>query len=99
MSGAAVEVIALNLPGGTTPHLELLCYRGDFPRNEPIPDVDDVAATRLVFAVASMAALQALSATHADSIMAPGVEWPGGSSWLLRDPDGHILQLEFTRSA
>jgi hypothetical protein len=46
-----------------------------------------------------MAALQVLLTTHADSIVAPGVEWPGGSNWLLRDPYGHILQLEFTRSA
>jgi catechol 2,3-dioxygenase-like lactoylglutathione lyase family enzyme len=99
VSGATVEVTALTLPAGTKPHLELLCYRGDFPRNEQIPDVDDVAATRLVFAVTSMAALQVFSTTHADSIMAPGVERPGVSSWLLRDPDEHILQLEFTRSA
>ena len=99
VSGATVEVTALTLPAGTTPHVELLCYKGDFPHNEQIPDVDDVAATRLVFAVTSMTALQVFSTTHADSIMAPGVEWPGGSSWLLRDPDEHILQLEFTRSA
>jgi catechol 2,3-dioxygenase-like lactoylglutathione lyase family enzyme len=98
VSGATVEVTALTLPAGTTPHLELLCYRGDFPCHELIPDVDDVAATRLVFAVTSMASLQVFSTTHADSIIGPGVEWPGGSSWLLRDPDSHLLQLEFTRS-
>jgi hypothetical protein len=98
LSGATVEVTALTLPAGTEPHLELLCYRRDFPRNEQMPDVDDVAATRLVFAVTSMAALEVFSATHADSIMAPRAEWPGGSSWLLRDPDKHPLQLEFTRS-
>ena len=99
VSGATVEVTALALPAGTKPHLELLCYRGDFPHSEQIPDVNDVAATRLVFAVTSMAALQVFSTTHADTTMAPGVEWPGGISWLLRDPDEHILQLEFTRSA
>jgi catechol 2,3-dioxygenase-like lactoylglutathione lyase family enzyme len=99
VSGAAVEVTGLTVPAGTKPHLELLCYRGGFPRSEQIPDLDDVAATRLVFAVTSMAALQVFSATHAGFIMVPGVEWPGGLSWLLRDPDGHILQLDFTHSA
>ena len=93
VAAAAVEVTALNPPGAATPHLELLCYRGDFPRGEPTLDVDDVAATRLVFAGADMETLQALSANHAGSDIDQGGE-PSQASGLLRDPDGHFLQLE-----
>lgn len=94
LPGATVEVTALNLPAETKPHLELLCYRGDFPHDEPISNVDDIAATRLVFGVTSMEALQAFPTTRPDSI-----EWPDESIRLLRDPDRHLIQLEFTHSA
>ncbi len=47
--GACVEVTTLALPLGTKPHVELLCYRGDFDRGDGPAGVDDIAATCLVF--------------------------------------------------
>lgn len=48
-----VEVTGLMLPGGGPPHLELLCYRGEFDRAVDPMRPDDIAATRLVFTAAS----------------------------------------------
>jgi catechol 2,3-dioxygenase-like lactoylglutathione lyase family enzyme len=47
--GAVVEVTALALPGGSGPHVELLCYRR--PRGRPAPPMreNDVAKTCMVF--------------------------------------------------
>jgi catechol 2,3-dioxygenase-like lactoylglutathione lyase family enzyme len=81
---ANVEVLALLPPEGAT-HLELLGYRTGHMRTQPLAALGDVAATRLVFA-ADAAAIEALSRR-------PGLE-RGGPSPLLRDPDGHLLQLE-----
>jgi catechol 2,3-dioxygenase-like lactoylglutathione lyase family enzyme len=55
---AVVEVTSLALPRGTAPHVELLCYRGDYHRAVPLPGLDDVAATRLVFAVPDGATME-----------------------------------------
>ncbi len=46
---AHVAVTALSTPLNPTPHVELLCYRGDFIRDTHPPSPDDVAASRLVF--------------------------------------------------
>ncbi|MGH6818328.1 MAG: VOC family protein, partial [Methylovirgula sp.] len=86
---AEVEVTALDLPTGAKPHAELLCYRGAFDRNVALPRLDDIAATRLVFAIESGDALQALCQSFSDRLIRRD-----GPSVLLRDPDGHIVEIE-----
>ena len=49
--GAVVEVTALVPPMQAVPHVELLCYRGNFDRRELLTNRNDVAATQLVFEV------------------------------------------------
>jgi hypothetical protein len=50
--GAVVEVTALALPmQSKVPHVELLCYRGNFDRGELLTNRNDVAATQLAFEV------------------------------------------------
>lgn len=44
-----VEVTAMAPETQPTPHVELLCYRGRFPRNQSLADANDIAATQLVF--------------------------------------------------
>jgi catechol 2,3-dioxygenase-like lactoylglutathione lyase family enzyme len=87
--GAEVEVTALVLPSGAKPHVELLRYRGAFDRNVPLPQLGDVAATRLVFAVESDDALDAICNRHSDRLILHD-----GPSALLRDPDGHLIEIE-----
>ena len=86
LDGVQVEVTALQFPTGGA-HVELLCYRGDYPRNSAPAAPDDVAATRLVW-----------RATDADGVLkaftsqALSVDGSPGTR-LFRDPDGHLLQL------
>ena len=49
--GAVVEVTALAPPIQAVPHVELLCYRGNFDRRKLSTNRNDVAATQLVFEV------------------------------------------------
>jgi catechol 2,3-dioxygenase-like lactoylglutathione lyase family enzyme len=49
IAAAHVEVTALSTPTHSTPHVELLCYRGAFVRDTDAPRPGDIAATRLVF--------------------------------------------------
>jgi len=87
LASAEVEVTALELPGGGA-HVELLCYRGHYPRVTPPAAPDAVAATRLVMTMESPRALDGLEARLADRVERPG------PPLLLRDPDGHLLQFE-----
>lgn len=87
--GARLEVAALNLPSGWKPHVELLCYGGAYNRHIALPRPDDIAATRLVFAVEGDDALVAIANRYSDRLVpqdAPSV--------LLRDLDGHLLEIE-----
>jgi catechol 2,3-dioxygenase-like lactoylglutathione lyase family enzyme len=77
--GAVVDVTALELPSGTAPHVELLCYRGTFDRRVPEPAPDDIAATRLAFTIAEQSA-----------VTDPCIDLP----LCRRDPDGHVLEFE-----
>ncbi|MBO0757974.1 MAG: VOC family protein [Bradyrhizobiaceae bacterium] len=90
--GAVVEVTALAPPMQVIPHVELLCYRGNFDRRELLSNPNDVAATQLVFEVErdALEAIVAHNATVSNAI----VSQSGGSRALLRDPDGHLLCLE-----
>jgi catechol 2,3-dioxygenase-like lactoylglutathione lyase family enzyme len=74
--GAQVEVTALT-PQRSTPHLELLCYRGIRQRPNAVRRSNDIASTRLVFELcrASSAADGAIGARS------------------MRDPDGHVFLI------
>jgi len=93
LPSAVVEVTALT-PAQSTPHIELLCYRGDFDRHVQ-QLTDDATATRLVLSVESRDALDVLCAYHADSLVTDSVEHEDNARRvLLRDPDGHLVCLE-----
>lgn len=83
---ACVDVVGVAPTGAATPHVELLCYRGAHDRSMPMPAIDDIAATRLVFTVADVDALAGIAGLHADRIVERSAD-----SLLLRDPDGHLL--------
>jgi catechol 2,3-dioxygenase-like lactoylglutathione lyase family enzyme len=92
--GAVVEVTALSPPMQMVPHVELLCYRGNFDRRELLAGLNDVVATQLVFEV-ERDALEAIVAHNHDSTVSNAmVSESGRSRALLRDPDGHLLRLE-----
>ena len=91
LAGAVVEVTALAPPIQAVPHVELLCYRGNFDRRNLPTNQNDVAATQLVFEV---------ERDGLDAIVAPSRDTNFSSSTtaesaalhaLLRDPDGHLL--------
>ena len=92
--GAVVEVTALAPPMQAVPHVELLCYRGNFDRRELLTNRNDVAATQLVFEV-KRDALDAIVALNRDTtISSSTTSESGGLRALLRDPDGHLLCIE-----
>ncbi len=64
-----VEVTGLGFPDGRPPHVELLCYRGEHPRTVSDLAIGDVAATRLVIAMADAEGLAAARAAHADRLV------------------------------
>jgi catechol 2,3-dioxygenase-like lactoylglutathione lyase family enzyme len=91
---AVVEVTAL-APVQTTPHIELLCYQGDFDRRVQAQAANDATATRLVLTVESRATLEVICA-HAPSALLSGPELREDNLYraLLHDPDGHLICLE-----
>ena len=92
--GAVVEVTALAPPIQAVPHVELLCYRGNFDRRNLPTNRNDVAATQLVFEVESDG-LDAIVALNRDTtISSSTTAESGGLRVLLRDPDGHLLCFE-----
>jgi catechol 2,3-dioxygenase-like lactoylglutathione lyase family enzyme len=89
-----VEVTALT-PAQAPPHVELLCYRGEFDRRIPARNDNDIAATRLVLSLESRATLDAICATRSGALLSPpGLREPGLYSAMLHDPDGHLVCLE-----
>ena len=94
VAGALVEVTAM-APPITTPHVELLCYRGGFDGESALPATNDIAATRLVMKVESEGVLEQLCAQNLGTILSSPVRFEHrGLSTMLRDPDGHLLCLE-----
>jgi catechol 2,3-dioxygenase-like lactoylglutathione lyase family enzyme len=93
LADAVVEVTAL-APQQRVPHVELLCYRGDFARHEAVTGATDVAATELVFAVTPEAFAATIRRNAAAVVSGPIVSQRGCSLVLLRDPDGHLLCLQ-----
>jgi catechol 2,3-dioxygenase-like lactoylglutathione lyase family enzyme len=91
--GAVVEVTALAPPTQAVPHVELLCYRGNFDRRQHLTNRNDVAATQLVFEVKH--ALDAIVARNRDTTISSSTAAESeGLRILLRDPDGHLLCIE-----
>jgi catechol 2,3-dioxygenase-like lactoylglutathione lyase family enzyme len=94
IAGALVKVTAV-APAITTPHVELLCYRGEFDRESALPATNDIAATRLVMRVPSEAALEGLCAQNPGTTLSDPVRFEHGRlRVMLRDPDGHFLCFE-----
>ena len=94
LRGVVVEVTALAPPMQAVPHVELLCYRGNFDRRELLTNRNDVAATQLAFE-AEREALDAIVTLNRDTtILSPTTSERGGLRALLRDPDGHLLCIE-----
>jgi catechol 2,3-dioxygenase-like lactoylglutathione lyase family enzyme len=92
--GVVVEVTALAPPMQAVPHVELLCYRGNFDRRGLLTNRNDVAATQLVFEV-QRDALDAIVALNRDTTISSSTTSEGGGlRALLRDPDGHLLCLD-----
>lgn len=87
--GATVAVTALAFSSGVKPHVELLGYRGAFDRNVPLPGLEDIAATRLVFAVRDVDAMNAIAERHSGRLFRQD-----RSCVMLRDPDGHLIVIE-----
>lgn len=54
LPNAEVSVTALEFPSRSEPHVELLCYHGDFGRAHAHMEVGDVAATRLRLVASGM---------------------------------------------
>jgi catechol 2,3-dioxygenase-like lactoylglutathione lyase family enzyme len=93
LPSAVVEVTTLT-PAQSTPHVELLCYRGDFDRRVQ-QRTNDVTATRLVFSVESREAFDVLCTYHADSLVTDSVvREDNAGRVLLHDPDGHLVCFE-----
>jgi catechol 2,3-dioxygenase-like lactoylglutathione lyase family enzyme len=94
VAGAQVKVTAM-APAMITPHVELLCYRGEFDRELTLPAANDVVATCLVMKVPSEAALEGLCAQNPGAPLSDPVRFERGRlRVMLRDPDGHLLCFE-----
>jgi catechol 2,3-dioxygenase-like lactoylglutathione lyase family enzyme len=88
---AVVEVTALT-PARETPHVELLCYRGDFDRRVFAQAANDATATRLVLAVESRTTLEAICANRSGALLSgPALCERNLYCALLHDPDGHLV--------
>jgi catechol 2,3-dioxygenase-like lactoylglutathione lyase family enzyme len=94
VSDAVVEVTAL-VPAHSTPHLELLHYRGTFDGRVQSQAVNDVTATKLVFSVENRAAVDALCARYPQALLPDPARSEGNiHRGFLHDPDGHLICLE-----
>jgi len=91
---AIVRVTAL-ATSQATPHVELLCYQGDFDRHVPAQGLHDATATRLVLKVENRSTLEAVCARVSGALLSgPGLRRNNLHCALLHDPDGHLIRLE-----
>jgi catechol 2,3-dioxygenase-like lactoylglutathione lyase family enzyme len=91
---AVVEVTALT-PALPTPHIELLCYQGNFDRRVQAQAANDATATRLVLTVESRATLEAICAHASNALLSePKLSENNLYRAMLHDPDGHLICLE-----
>src|SRR5262249_54617057 len=92
--GAVVEVTTLASPMQAVPHVELLCYRGNFNRREFSTNRNDVVATQLVFEVERDGLGAIVAPNHDSTISSSTIVESAGLRASLRDPDGHLLCIE-----
>jgi catechol 2,3-dioxygenase-like lactoylglutathione lyase family enzyme len=71
LRGVVVEVTALAPLMQAVPHVELLCYRGNFDRRELLTNRNDVAATQLAFEAERTT--ERLSANRDTTILSPTI--------------------------
>ena len=94
VSEPVVEVTALEPPRLTTPHVELLCYRGKFSRAIVTIQSNDIAATRLIFEIEDGQGLSACDELRSAMVSSGLVRLADhGMYAALRDPDGHHIWL------
>jgi catechol 2,3-dioxygenase-like lactoylglutathione lyase family enzyme len=89
-----VDIATLTTPQ-SGPHLELLHYRRPKSAASPRPvSIDDIAATRLVMHTDDLdrTAKRAMAA-GATRVSRRIIKSASGRAVLLRDPDGHVLEL------
>jgi hypothetical protein len=83
--GAVVEVTTLAFPMQAVPHVELLCYRGNFDRRELSTNRNDVVATQLVFKVEPDGLDEIVAPSHDTTISSLTTVESAGLRALLRD--------------
>ncbi len=88
---AEVEVTALQFATGATPHVELLCYRGNYDRSVAWAQPDDIAATRLVCTAQTSESIAAICQRFPEHVIKQE-----DATALIRDPDGHLIEIEAT---
>lgn len=96
VSGAVVDVVALQPSDGQPPHIELLGYRHPIARRvQQRARVNDVITDRLVLKVDDLTQLAAaLEKENIEFVSAGTVTLrDGGQAMLVQDPTGHMLQL------
>lgn len=96
VSGAIVDVVALQPPNGRPPHVELLGYRSRAARHvRRRTRANDVIADRLVFKVDDLSQLAAVLEKEKVDWVSAGLvtSRDGRQAVLVRDPTGHMLQL------
>jgi catechol 2,3-dioxygenase-like lactoylglutathione lyase family enzyme len=95
LAAERVEITVLQPADPDSPHLELLEYPSALRTRAPIQlNVNDVAATRLWLECDDLGGLrERLRATGADLLSPVGAVKSAIAPLLLRDRDGHLLQL------
>jgi len=88
--GADVAVTALIPPGSPSPHIELLCYRGDYQRG-PVASLGDIAATRMILKTSRLEDLETMRTGLVDAPAA--LRSAPLQNLILRDPDGHLVEV------
>lgn len=90
-----VDVVALVPTQRATPHVELLGYRNPRGRSAAPARVSDLVSDRLIFGVRGLPTLLAAIGEAGGAMCLPGsVSLAGGGyAALVRDPDGHLLEL------
>lgn len=92
---AEVEIVSIS-PAGGGPHMELLGYRQPPPRpNADPPSPLDIAATRLILRVSGLERLLEVVQASGGAMVSDRLVMleDGVLAALVRDPDGHLLEL------
>ena len=95
LAGAEVDIVSLDCAEGG-PHLELLAYRR--PAGRGVMDdlqANDIAATRLILDVEGLPELVERLGADPGRFVSDGIVTleDGARAALIRDPDGHLLEL------